>query len=159
MRGKLQDAPRMSSRRGAAAGPEERARDGTAVAAWDLRSRSCGSVPGTAPPFASPPAGLFLPTFGFPCASQGQLREGLPKASSCWGVGFRSPTRCIAIQEVPPNPPVATTDEARGGVGGNLAGASRLIKSHASPTVRRPVASGIAPRHADHVPSLSNRTL
>src|SRR3954447_2822587 len=117
MRWKLQDAPQMSSRRGAAAGPEERARDGTAVAAWDLRSRSCRRVPRTGPPFTSPAAGLFLPPFGFPCASQWQLREGLSKASSCWGVGFRSPTRCIAIQEVPPNPPVVTTDEARGALG------------------------------------------
>jgi len=68
----------MSSRRGAAAGPEKRARDGTAVAAWDLRSRSCGSVPGTAPPFASPRRGCSCP----PSAS-----HALPKDS--WGKGCR----------------------------------------------------------------------
>src|SRR5215213_1309778 len=41
----LQDAPRMSGRQGAAAGPEKRARDGTTGAAQCLRSRSFGSVP------------------------------------------------------------------------------------------------------------------
>src|SRR4051794_14756800 len=48
---------------------------------------------------------------------------------------------------------------SRDDVAGGLGDAARLTRSHASPTVRRPVASGIAPRHALQVPSPSKRTL
>jgi len=42
------------------------------------------------------------------------------------------------------------------GVAGGLADAARSITSQAAVTVGRPLASRMAPRHALHVPSLSN---
>ena len=57
--------------------------------------RVSGGTPQTRGAFQGQPrwlrvtsAGLFLPTLGFPCASQLHVWDGVSKATSSWGVGF-----------------------------------------------------------------------